>query len=176
MPENTWVVTTVLFFHDLFTVVWIGGMITLGLGMVPVLRRTLGSGPQAQMIISAFQNRFRWFTSICVVGLVVTGVLLARRNPGFTSFFAWDDSYSALLSLKHILVIVMVLIVVARSVFLTPRVPAGSLGPMGPMNPRAGTTPPSTRARPAMLLLLANIILGIAVLFLSAATTILSST
>ena len=172
MPEKMWVVTTVLFFHDLFTVAWIGGMIALGLGMVPALRRAFGIGPQAQRMVSAFQNRFRWFTYICIVGLAVTGVLLARRSPEFQSFFAWGDTYSVLLSLKHILVIVMVLIVIARSVFLAPRVPEGA---SVPMRPHDGSVRPSTRVRLAMLLLLVNIVFGVGVLFLGAATTTLSA-
>lgn len=172
MPEKMWVVTTMLFFHDLFTVVWVGGMIALGIGMVPAVRRVLGMGPQMQKVVSAFQNRFRWFTYICVVGLAVTGVLLARRSPEFQSFFAWGDTYSVLLSVKHILVIVMVLIVIVRSVFLAQRMPEGA---SVPMRPHAGPVQPNARLRLAMLLLFVNIALGVAVLFLSAATTTLSS-
>ncbi|GEM_PF-1294753 len=39
MPEKMWAVTTILFFHNLLTVIRIGGMITLGL----VATATLGS-------------------------------------------------------------------------------------------------------------------------------------
>lgn len=66
----------------------------------------------------------------------------------------------------------MVLIVIARSVFLAQRPPGGA---SVPMRSHDGPIQPSTRARVAMLLLLVNIVFGIAVLFLSAATTTLSS-
>ncbi|OPZ79046.1 MAG: hypothetical protein BWY79_00568 [Actinobacteria bacterium ADurb.Bin444] len=184
MSGKMLVVTIILFFHDLFTVVWVGGMIALGLGIMPALRRSLGTGPQTQRIVGVFQSGFRWVSYACIIGLVVTGVLLSRRNPEFQGFFAWGNAYSAFLSLKHILVVAMVLIVMVRATALAPRVPHGTTGPVGPQGAPAqlqgkvaGPDPtplrPTLRNRLSMLLLFVNIGLGVAVLFLSAATTML---
>jgi len=172
VPEKMWTVSTILFFHNLFTVVWIGGMITLGLGMVPVFRRVLGAGPQTQRIMSAFQSRYRWFAYVCIVGLAVTGFLLSRRSPEFQAFFAWDDTYSILLSVKHILMIIMVVIVLVRSVALIQRAP-GTVAPPAPAGD--GPSRPSGRVRLSMLLLFVNILFGVVVLFLSAATATIGS-
>jgi putative copper export protein len=171
VPQNVWIVSVVTFLHDLFTVVWIGGMITLGLGMIPAVRATLGMGSQTQQIVNAFQRRYRWFAYVCIGGLGVTGVLLSRRSPEFQSWFTWADTYSVLLSLKHLLVIVMVVIVIVRSALMAQKAPSGP-----PALPRPGTPRPAPgrRARAAMLLLSANIAIGVAVLFLSAATATLS--
>lgn len=172
MAENMWIVSVVTFLHDLFTVVWIGGMIALGLGMLPALRRSLGMGPQMRLTVSAFQERFRWFAYVSIVGLLVTGVLLSRHSPEFRSWFSWADSYSVLLSLKHLLVIVMVVIVIVRSVFMTQKAPQSpGLTP----GQTAGPPRPGRRARISMLLLFVNIAFGVAVLFLSAATATLSA-
>jgi len=173
VPENLWIVSVVAFLHDLFTVVWIGGMITLALGMVPAIRASLGMGPQAHQIVNAFQSRFRWVAYACVAGLVVTGILLSRRSPEFQSWFAWADTYSVLLSLKHLLVIVMVVVVIARSVLMAQNAPAGV--PALPRPGAAARPQPGGRARVAMLLLFTNIVLGVAVLFLSAATATLGT-
>lgn len=186
MPGKMWAVTTILFFHDLFTVIWIGGMVALGLGLVPALRRSVGPGPQTQRIVSVFQNSFRWVAYVCIIGLMATGVLLSRRNPAFEGFFSWADTYGVLLSLKHVLVLIMVLGVIARTTFLAHKTPEGAAAPMhpeggptrpqaGPMRPQAGQVRPGGRARLSMLLLFANIGLGVVVLFLSAATTMLTS-
>ncbi|MBN2205583.1 MAG: CopD family protein [Thermoleophilia bacterium] len=172
MPENLWILSAVTFLHDLFTVVWIGGMVTLGLGMIPAVRTSLGMGPQMHQIVSAFQSRFRWVAYVCIAGLVVTGVLLSRRSPEFQSWFAWADTYSVLLSLKHLLVIVMVVIVIVRSVLMAQTAP---LGMPAPPSPVAARPQPGGRARVAMLLLLTNIAFGVAVLFLSAATATLGT-
>jgi len=172
MAESTWMITIASFLHDLFTVVWIGGMIALGLGVLPAVRRSLGLGPQMQLTVSAFQERFRWFAYVCIVGLVATGVLLSRNSPGFRSWFSWADSYSVLLSLKHLLVIIMVVIVIVRSVFMTRKTPQGTgLTP----GRTAGPPRPSRRARISMLLLFVNIVLGVVVLFFSAATATMSA-
>lgn len=184
MPEKMWAITTILFLHDLFTVVWVGGMIALGLGVIPTLRRALGVGPQMQRLVAAFQDRYRWFAYVCIAGLVITGILQSQRSSEFQSFFAWSDTYSLLLSLKHVLIIIMVVIVIARSVFLGPRVPSGAPAPAGaaarsgapvpPQQPQAPGSRLSTQMRLSVLLLMINIALGVAVLFLSAATATFS--
>ena len=172
MTEELWVVTVVTFLHALFTVVWIGGMIALGLGMIPAVRASLGMSPQTQQIVNAFQSRFRWFAYVCIAGLLVTGVLLSRRSPEFQSWFAWADTYSVLLSLKHLLVIVMVVAVIVRSVLMAQTAPSGTPAPPAP---GAARPQPSGKAHAAALLLFTNIVLGVAVLFLSAATATLSA-
>ena len=42
MPTKTIVFGLVTFLHDLFTAVWIGGLITLGLSVMPATKKTLG--------------------------------------------------------------------------------------------------------------------------------------
>jgi len=107
--------------------------------------------------------------------LLATGIMLARRNPGFEGFFAWGDTYSVALSLKHGVVIAMVVVALVRSLALAgPRpaapAPAGRDGAGGAGVGRL--TPTARRARLSMSLLLLNIALGCVVLFLSAVTGI----
>ncbi len=42
MPEKTIVFALITFLHDLFTAVWIGGLITLGLTVLPSVKKSLG--------------------------------------------------------------------------------------------------------------------------------------
>jgi uncharacterized membrane protein len=153
----------VLFAHDLFTVLWIGGMIAVAVGLVPAARKILDRGHMMRLM-AGVQSRLRWFVYVAMVVLVVTGILLARRSPGFSGFFAWNDAYSIALSLKHTLIVGMVGIALVRSLALSP--PAGA--PAG----SAPGGPPGLRMRAGAALLAVNIALGCGVLFLSAVTAV----
>jgi len=182
----------IIFFHDLFTVTWVGGLITLGVIVVPTARKTLGRGPEMQRLMSAIQGRLRWFVWASVAGLVLTGILLSRRSEEFQGFFSWGDTYSVALTLKHVAVLVMIAAALARSLFLTRSAPGGpEAGANGlrnaaktntlaealvaPSASPAGGAPgarphPPRAARASMVLLYVNIALGVLVLFLSALT------
>lgn len=207
MHVTTAALTAVLFFHDLLTVIWVGGLITLGAVVLPAARVAFGMGPQVAVLMNRIQSRLRWLVYAAIAGLIVTGVLLSRGNPEFSGLFVWTDSYSLALSLKHVLVLVMVVIAVVRSTALRMEVPAsaGAGAAVAATSPAlggataggAGTSAgghgrgpdaasggsvaggprfvPSRRTRVSMLLLYANIVLGIGVLFLSALTGALAT-
>ncbi len=186
--------TVVLFLHDLFTVVWVGGMLTLALVVLPSLRRALGPGPQVQRLAGAIHSRLRWFAYAGIAGLVLTGVLLSRNSDEFQGFFAWGDSYAVALSLKHVAVILMVAVALTRSLMLSRgqaargRSGAGAAagagsgvgdGSAAPMRPQAGGPAGAGRALPrsarvSMALLAVNVALAIGVLALSAYTSVVS--
>ncbi len=48
MSAQTIIFALVTFLHDLFTAVWIGGLITLGLTVMPSVKKVLGKGPQTK--------------------------------------------------------------------------------------------------------------------------------
>lgn len=192
--------TVVLFLHDLFTVVWVGGMLTLALVVLPVLRTAVGPGPQVQRLAAAIHSRLKWFAYAAIAGLVVTGVLLSRNSDAFRGFFAWGDSYAVALSLKHAAVILMVAIALTRSVMLSrgrssqgrsgagpaagsgpdaAEGPDAGDGPAASMRPQAGGPDGPGRALPrsarvSMALLAVNAALAVGVLALSAYTSVVS--
>ncbi len=176
--ENEVVVTTVRFVHSLLTVMWVGGMLTLGIAVIPSARAALGAGPQMLRLMSVIQSRLRWFVYVAIIGLAVTGVMLSRQSADFQGFFAWGDGYSVALTLKHVLMIVMVVVALVRSLALRIPLPAPGMGatpavqpggdPVGAGAGRVGT--PSGRMKVSMALLYGNIVLGVAVLLLSAVT------
>jgi len=148
----------VLFLHNLFTVVWIGGLITLGVVILPVTSKTLGKGAKTKELIDNIQNRLSVFVYVSMLGLVGTGMLLANRAPQFEGLFSFANGYSIVLGIKHIVVILMVIIALGRRAVLKQR--GEKLQP---------------RLRKAGLgLLYANVLLGIVVLLLSAMSVVLS--
>jgi len=157
MPKQT-VFAIVTFLHDLFTAVWIGGLITLGITVMPSAKKVLGMGPQTKQLMDAIQKRLSVLVYVSIVGLVLTGLLQANRNPAFQGLFSFGNPYSIVLSLKHILVLAMIVVALYRSLVL---------------GRQSGPSTPSQEKLKAGLLFL-NIALGIAVLLLSGFDTALS--
>ncbi len=151
MPKQT-VFTIVLFVHNLCTVLWIGGMMALGFTVMPASKQVLGMGPQTKRLMDTIQKRLSRIIYVCIVLLIVTGLLMAKRSPAFHGLFHFGNPYATALSIKHILTILMVVIALVRSVVLGPKE-----GPSAPQQEKLKST-----------LLFANIILGLIVLFLSA--------
>ena len=149
----------VLFLHNLFTVVWVGGLITLGVVILPVTSKTLGKGPKTKELIDKIQNRLSIFVYISMLGLLGTGMLLANRASQFEGLFSFANGYSTVLAIKHIAVILMVIIALGRRIALKQR--------GDKLQPR--------RRKAGLGLLYANVFLGIVVLLLSAMSVVLAS-
>jgi len=150
MPKPI-VFAMVTFLHDLFTAVWVGGLITMGIVILPAARQTLGKGPHMKELMDTIQRRLSVLVYVSIVVLVLTGLLMSNRSPAFQGLFSLGNAYSMALTLKHILVLLMVAVALVRSLGL---------------GRRQGPQPPSREKLSAGLLFL-NIALSILVLLLS---------
>ena len=139
------------FFHDLFTVIWMGGLIVTAIGFLPALKKSLGPGPQVKQVMMAFQKRQSAWVYISMIGLIVTGLMMSRKSLEFERLFGFGNPYSVVLSIKHILVILMVGVTLYRTLVLG--------------RAQAGMTPEKERLN--LQLLLVNAALAVAVLFAS---------
>lgn len=158
MPKQI-VFALVTFVHNLCTAIWIGGLLTLGLSVLPAARSVLGMGPQTKKLMHAIQERLSRLVYASIVGLIATGMLLSRRNLAFTGLFSFANPYSTVLSLKHILVIGMVALALLRSLWFS----------------RDGKPSNPTREKQSVAILLLNMVLGVGVLLLSGLGAALSS-
>jgi putative copper export protein len=159
MPSKQIVFALVTFLHDLFTAVWVGGLITLGLAVLPSARKVLGKGPETKKLMHVVQNRLSPLVYVSIVGLGVTGMLLARRSPAFQGLFGFGSPYATVLSSKHILVLLMVVIALIRTLVL-----GRAAGPSGLAQEKLKAG-----------LLLLNMVLGVAILLLSGFSAALSA-
>ena len=157
MEARLIVATLVRFLHDLFTVVWMGGLIVTVITYLPLLNKTFGPGPQLKQFMRAFQRQQGRWVHICMVGLIATGVMMSNRviDPG--QFFSFSDPYTAWLSVKHILVIAMIAIAFYRSIALGRKMEQLT----------------QEQVKLSMLLIVINAILAVAVLFASAVISVL---
>ena len=157
MATNTMVFAFVSFFHNLFTVIWMGGLIVTVLSYLPALKEALGPGQQVKKVMGAFQKRQSIFVYISMGGLILTGLLMSNRNPAFEHLFGFGNAFSTAMSIKHILVICMIGVTLFRSLFL---------GRNKPGNPE--------KEQLSLQLLIVNTGLAVAVLLTSGLVTALS--
>ena len=106
--------------------------------------------------MDAIQKRQSVFTYVSLVGLVLTGLLQANRSSAFLGLFSLGNTYSVVLAVKHILVVLMIAIALYRSLALS-----------------KATSHAQEKLKAALLML--NIIFGVSVLLLSGFAAALSS-
>ncbi len=156
MPTKTIVFALVTFLHDLLTAAWIGGLIALGLTVMPSVKKILGKGPETKKLMDAIQKRHSVIVYVSMTGLVLTGLLQANRTSVYLGLFSFGNTYSAILAVKHILVLAMIAIAVYRSLALA-----------------KASTPAQEKLKATLLIL--NIVFGVGILLLSGFTAALSS-
>lgn len=159
MTAKIIVFALVSFFHDLFTAIWVGGLIVTAISFMPSVKSTLGASPQTKKVMSEFQNRQSIWVYISITGLIITGLMMSNRSPEFGGLFNFSNAYSITLSLKHILVLVMTSIALYRSLVLG----------------REKGSSSQAKERLNARLLLINIFLALAVLLTSGFAAALSS-
>ena len=136
------------FFHDLFTVIWVGGLFSLALVVMPAMRQQLGQGPEMKKVVTGIQSRLSKFVYLSMVGLMITGMLKARSSDVFLGLFHFGNPYSVVMSLKHIFVVLMVVITLTRSLFVN-------------------KNPNPKNQKISAIMLVGNLFIGILVLLLS---------
>lgn len=137
--------------HDLFTAIWIGGMIVLAWAILPGLRKAIQTVKTRRPIAMAIQKRLRMIVMVSMVGLWVTGMMMTMKNPLAGGLFKFGTAYTNVLSIKHILMFLMVFCAIGRTIVLRKLEGKAS----------------NELEKASAIILFVNIALGVAVLFLS---------
>lgn len=116
MATQQLMIGMIRFFHDLFTVIWVGGLAFMVLTLIPSLKKALGKNQQAQILINAITRRHRVWVYISIAGLFITGLLLGKQNNDYTGFMHFGNIYSSLTAIKHIFTFLMLIIALFRSI------------------------------------------------------------
>lgn len=99
------------FLHLFATVAWFGAMTTNAFILLPSVREAL-EPPAAGKLMGAIMKRFRVLVYTSIGVLIVTGVGMARINNNSTGFMQSENLWSTILSIKHILTIIIVVLVI----------------------------------------------------------------
>ena len=150
MPQPI-MMSVVRFLHNLFSALWIGGILTLAIVILPGIRKN--PKVSAPMVVAdIIQDRLSIVAFISMAGLAITGILLGRSSKNFTGLFGFGTPYMTALSIKHILMILMVVLAFVRRW----------------LNKRIKTEPTAALQKASGGVLILNSLFGVVVLFLSA--------
>ena len=137
--------------HDLFTAMWIGGLLTTALSFLPVFKESRDKIKGLVVLLDGYQRKLANYVLISIVGLWITGLLLSKQSPAYSGFMNFSTTSNALLSIKHILIFVMIIIGLYRRFVLGRKLKSFS----------------EQQQKTYGILLMVNALLGVVVLFLS---------
>ncbi len=147
--------------HNLFTSLWIGGLAFMIAILIPVVMKFFEEKEQGEQFLAKVQRRLKIIAVISIVGLTVTGILMSRlAAKGYYAgpFSFRVNTYTTLMAIKHILMILMVAVAITKGAILD--------------NIKKQTKPIK---KMRVILIAVNLLLGIAVLVLSGMTSTLAS-
>lgn len=93
-----------LFVHLLATALWIGGLFITTILVWPSMRRSLENSPALYNLLSRLRQRFYPISNLSLVALIVTGLFQMTANPNYDGFLNFDNAWSKIMLVKHILI------------------------------------------------------------------------
>lgn len=102
MTVPIWALSLAFWLHMLATVVWIGGLATIALLVLPAARRALAP-PEYAALLGQIQRRFDplgWFSLVVLAG---TGMVQMSANSNYQGFLAIDNAWATAILIKHVL-------------------------------------------------------------------------
>lgn len=157
MHTHTPVLILMTFLHDLFTALWIGGLVAFGYSFLPSARMVIGRTKETRRLVAMAQKRQSILIYVSMAGLAITGLPLGKRNPAFDGLFSFATPYSSLLSTKHVLMILLVGLTLYNSLFI---------------HGERHHIKPKIKIRLSTGILFANIVIGIVILLLSSVLSV----
>lgn len=151
-----------VYLHILSAMVWIGGMIFLGLVLVPVVRKPLLRSRAAELI-KWTGERFRYVGWVTISILIITGIFNVVFRFGWHGLFSnelWGSRFGRILSVKLICVGIILLLSAIHDFYIGPR--ATEILERSPDSPEAGKI-----RRQASLFGRVNLLLSLVVVFLA---------
>lgn len=103
----TWALTLSYWLHMIATVIWLGGLTTVALFVLPFIQKEISPGERETLLsgLQGFLNPVGWS---CLVILVGTGLFQMSAHPSYDGFLAIDNAWAVALFLKHIIILLMV--------------------------------------------------------------------
>ena len=98
-----------LFVHLTATAVWIGGLLATMILVWPTMRKGLEGNVVLYRLLSGFRKRFYPISNLSLAALITTGLFQMASDPNYDGFLTFDNPWSQIMLLKHILIAVMAL-------------------------------------------------------------------
>ena len=146
--------------HLTATVVWIGGITSVLFIVIPSAKQVLGG--ESSKLMGEISKRFVPLANYSIILLIVTGLALTGFNKHFLGIGNFGNNWTLTLTLKHILVLGMMVVHFYRGLVLTPRIARTE-----------SATEKTSLQKFSLNLVRVNFCLGILVLLLSGITAVL---
>jgi uncharacterized membrane protein len=109
MNPPVWALSIAYGLHMLSTVLWIGGLTTLVLIVLPAAERTLDAKDYAALLES-LQRRLDPLGWFCLAVLAATGMFQMSASPQYKGFLAISNPWAVAILMKHLLFGIMILV------------------------------------------------------------------
>jgi uncharacterized membrane protein len=116
-----------LFLHLTATALWIGGLLLTLLLVWPALRHSLADAPTLQRALNRWRRRFLLISGLSLAVLVTTGMFQMSSDPNYDGVMQISNTWSAILLLKHVLVVAMAVILLVLQFALIPALDRAAL-------------------------------------------------
>lgn len=107
MTTPLWALSITYWLHMLATVVWIGGLATLAILVLPAAQQVLDAGAFARLLDS-IQRRLDPVGWICLLVLVGTGMFQMSASPNYQGFLAISNTWATAILIKHLVFLIMI--------------------------------------------------------------------
>lgn len=94
--------------HLVATVVWIGGLVTMGLVVWPGLRRALSDAAALARAAEIIDARFKPLANLSLIVLILTGFVQMNANENYTGLLNFSNLWAQAIALKHLSIIGMI--------------------------------------------------------------------
>ena len=102
-----WALSLAYWLHMLATVVWIGGLVSLVILVLPAAKRVLEPDVFAQFL-EALQRRLDPLGWLSLSVLLATGLIQMSANPNYDGFLTFSNRWATSILIKHVLFIGMI--------------------------------------------------------------------
>lgn len=162
-PPSVWALSLAYWLHMLATVIWIGGLVSLSLLVLPAARRSLDAQAYSGLI-GQLRRRLDPLGWACLIVLAATGMFQMSANPNYQGFLAVDNRWAIAILIKHLVFLAMIVVSAFMTWGVMPRLQRAAL-----LAARGQEAPDANRLQQQeKLLLWLNLILGVLVLGLTA--------
>jgi uncharacterized membrane protein len=102
-----WALSLAYWLHMLATIVWIGGLATLALLVLPAARQRMPAGELASFL-HQLQTRLDPLAWLSLAVLTATGLFQMSANPNYQGFLAFSNLWARAILVKHLAFLLMV--------------------------------------------------------------------
>lgn len=116
-----------VFFHLIATAIWIGGLLLTVLLVIPETRRAMQQSPALYDVLTRLRKRMAPLFNLSLAVLIVTGMIQMSGDPNYDGLMQFDNEWSRVILIKHMVLVGMVICGVALQFSVAPALERAAL-------------------------------------------------